>query len=108
MPVVAERMNSAPKVVFSRTLDRADWNNTRLVKDDPVQARAYRVLLERLHNRVPRPDASLTPEQQQAADTLAATMYHDDFHDRPLPDSEIESAETATRNLLAMDTPDCR
>lgn len=79
-----------------------------LVKDDPVQARAYRVLLERLHNRVPRPDASLTPEQQQAADTLAATMYHDDFHDRPLPDSEIESAETATRNLLAMDTPDCR
>jgi dihydrofolate reductase len=34
MPVVAGRMNSAPKVVFSRTLDRASWNNTRLVKDD--------------------------------------------------------------------------
>lgn len=28
---VAEFMNSVPKVVFSRTLDRADWNNTRLV-----------------------------------------------------------------------------
>jgi dihydrofolate reductase len=31
-PEVAERMNSAPKVVFSRTLDRATWNNTKLVK----------------------------------------------------------------------------
>src|SRR5262245_15882666 len=34
MPVVAQRMNSAPKIVFSRTLDQATWNNTRLVKDD--------------------------------------------------------------------------
>lgn len=34
MPVVAERMNSLQKVVFSRTLDRASWNNTRLVKSD--------------------------------------------------------------------------
>ena len=34
MPVVAERMNNLPKVVFSRTLDTASWNNTRLVKDD--------------------------------------------------------------------------
>lgn len=33
-PVVAERMNSAPKVVFSRTLDSASWNNTRLVKEN--------------------------------------------------------------------------
>ena len=31
-PVVAERMNKLPKVVFSRTLDRALWSNTRLVK----------------------------------------------------------------------------
>jgi dihydrofolate reductase len=31
-PEVAERMNSAPKVVFSRTLDKATWNNTKLVK----------------------------------------------------------------------------
>jgi len=34
--VVAERMNSLPKVVFSRTLKEASWNNTRLVKDDMV------------------------------------------------------------------------
>ena len=33
-PVVAARMNSMPKVVFSRTLDAASWQNTRLVKDD--------------------------------------------------------------------------
>lgn len=33
-PIVAERMNSRPKVVFSRTLDKASWNNTKLVKDN--------------------------------------------------------------------------
>jgi dihydrofolate reductase len=30
----ADIMNSIPKVVFSRTLTKAGWNNTRLVKDD--------------------------------------------------------------------------
>jgi dihydrofolate reductase len=35
-PVLAERMNRHPKVVFSRTLDRAQWSNTRLLKGDPV------------------------------------------------------------------------
>jgi dihydrofolate reductase len=38
MPVVAERMNSAPKVVFSRTLAKAEWNNTRLIKSDIADA----------------------------------------------------------------------
>lgn len=33
---IAEFMNSVPKVVFSRTLAKADWNNTRLVRDDPA------------------------------------------------------------------------
>jgi dihydrofolate reductase len=33
-PIVAERMNALPKVVFSRTLKKATWNNTRVVKDD--------------------------------------------------------------------------
>jgi dihydrofolate reductase len=37
-PIVAERMNSLPKVVFSRTLDRASWNNTKLVKGDLAAA----------------------------------------------------------------------
>ncbi|MGB7761430.1 MAG: dihydrofolate reductase family protein [Bryobacteraceae bacterium] len=31
-PIVAEGMNQMPKAVFSRTLDQASWNNTRLVK----------------------------------------------------------------------------
>lgn len=34
LPAVADRMNKLPKVVFSRTLDKATWNNTRLVKGD--------------------------------------------------------------------------
>jgi dihydrofolate reductase len=35
-PVVAAGMNKSEKIVFSRTLDKADWNNTRLVKDDMI------------------------------------------------------------------------
>lgn len=35
-PLVAATMNRLPKVVFSRTLERADWENTRLVKSDPA------------------------------------------------------------------------
>ena len=34
LPVVAERMNNAHKVVFSRTLNKPTWNNTKLVKGD--------------------------------------------------------------------------
>lgn len=34
LPSVAEAMNRLPKVVFSRTLERAEWNNTRLFRDD--------------------------------------------------------------------------
>jgi dihydrofolate reductase len=34
MPAVAAGMNNMPKVVFSRTLDHASWNNTTLVKGD--------------------------------------------------------------------------
>jgi dihydrofolate reductase len=36
MPVVAEGMNNLPKVVFSKTLAQASWNNTTLVKGDPA------------------------------------------------------------------------
>lgn len=31
-PIVADQMNNLPKIVFSRTLDKASWKNTRLVK----------------------------------------------------------------------------
>jgi dihydrofolate reductase len=33
-PVVAERMNALPKVVFSRTMAQPSWSNTRLLKGD--------------------------------------------------------------------------
>ena len=33
-PVVADGMNSLPKVVFSRTLAKAAWNNTQVIKGD--------------------------------------------------------------------------
>jgi dihydrofolate reductase len=33
-PIVAEKMNTIPKVVFSTTLDTVDWANTRLVRGD--------------------------------------------------------------------------
>jgi dihydrofolate reductase len=36
-PAVAKRMNEMPKIVFSRTLDKASWNNTRLIKGDLVR-----------------------------------------------------------------------
>jgi dihydrofolate reductase len=35
-PAVAKGMNSMAKVVFSKTLDHASWNNTRLIKGDLV------------------------------------------------------------------------
>jgi len=34
LPEVATAMNKAEKIVFSRRMDKAAWNNTRLVKDD--------------------------------------------------------------------------
>jgi dihydrofolate reductase len=33
-PRVAAKMNTLPKLVVSRTLDRADWANTRILRDD--------------------------------------------------------------------------
>jgi dihydrofolate reductase len=35
-PAVAKGMNGMPKVVFSRTLDKATWNNTKVVNADIV------------------------------------------------------------------------
>jgi dihydrofolate reductase len=33
-PVVAKGMNEMPKIVFSRTLDKVSWSNTKLIKGD--------------------------------------------------------------------------
>jgi len=36
-PIVAGKMNSLPKFVFSKTLVKADWNNTQLIKGDAIE-----------------------------------------------------------------------
>jgi dihydrofolate reductase len=33
-PIIADKMNTIPKFVFSKTLDKVDWNNSRLVKEN--------------------------------------------------------------------------
>jgi dihydrofolate reductase len=37
-PIVAEGMNRMPKIVFSRTMDKAAWSNTQVVKNDIASA----------------------------------------------------------------------
>jgi dihydrofolate reductase len=37
-PKVAEGMNKSEKIVFSKTLKKADWQNTRLINDDMIEA----------------------------------------------------------------------
>jgi dihydrofolate reductase len=36
-PIVAKGMNNTDKIVFSRTLKKVDWNNTRLMKGNIVE-----------------------------------------------------------------------
>jgi len=36
-PIIAGKMNQTAKVVFSRTLDRVEWANSRLVKEKAAQ-----------------------------------------------------------------------
>jgi dihydrofolate reductase len=31
---IADKMNNLPKIVFSKTLQQVEWNNSRLVKDN--------------------------------------------------------------------------
>jgi dihydrofolate reductase len=37
-PVIAGKMNALPKIVFSKTLDHVDWENSILIKDDIATA----------------------------------------------------------------------
>jgi dihydrofolate reductase len=32
-PIITDKMNNLPKVVFSRTLEKANWKNTKLVRE---------------------------------------------------------------------------
>ena len=36
-PATAEQMNSLPKIVFSNTLEKAEWGNTRLVRGNAAE-----------------------------------------------------------------------
>src|SRR5574338_224425 len=36
-PIVADLMNRLSKIVFSRTLESVDWNNTRLIRENAQQ-----------------------------------------------------------------------
>jgi len=38
---IADKMNTLPKIVFSKTLEEVDWENTRLVKENVVEAIAH-------------------------------------------------------------------
>jgi dihydrofolate reductase len=37
-PVVAAKMNDLPKIVFSKTLDKVEWENSTLIKDNLKEA----------------------------------------------------------------------
>jgi dihydrofolate reductase len=37
-PLIADRMNSIRKIVYSSTLDTADWSSTTLVRDDAAES----------------------------------------------------------------------
>jgi dihydrofolate reductase len=37
-PVITERMNNLPKIVFSRTLKSPEWNNSRVVSENIAEA----------------------------------------------------------------------
>ena len=37
-PAVADGMNKSEKIVFSRTLKKADWKNTRIISDNMIEA----------------------------------------------------------------------
>ena len=36
-PIVADKMNRLPKIVFSKTLSSVEWQNTRLVKENVAE-----------------------------------------------------------------------
>ena len=62
---VAEQMNDLPKVVFSRTLDKATWKNTRLIKGD-IEAEVGRMKKEGGRDMVLMGSGSIVSQLTQA------------------------------------------
>jgi dihydrofolate reductase len=71
-PVLAERMNRLPKVVFSRTMDKASWNNTKLVKGE-LAAEVRKMKQESGEGMVVLGSGSIVSQ-------LAASGLIDEFH----------------------------
>jgi dihydrofolate reductase len=72
VPDVAKGMNASTKVVFSRSMDRATWNNTRLVQDD-VEGTVRRLKQEEGPGLVVLGSASIV---RQLARTDLVDAYH--------------------------------
>ncbi|MDD4971248.1 MAG: dihydrofolate reductase family protein [Paludibacter sp.] len=36
-PVIANKMNTLPKIVFSKTMEKPEWENTKLIKENIIQ-----------------------------------------------------------------------
>ena len=36
-PIITQKMNTLPKIVFSKTLEQAEWQNTKVIKDNFVE-----------------------------------------------------------------------
>jgi dihydrofolate reductase len=72
MPAVAEGMNKLQKIVFSRTLDKADWANTTVINTDmPAAVRKLK--------REPGPDMVILGSGSIVAQ-LAQEGLVDEFH----------------------------
>ena len=69
MPQVAKGMNAAPKYVFSRTMKKAEWENTTVLNGDPAQEIAR---LKRDQNMTILGSGSITAQ-------LAASDLIDDY-----------------------------
>jgi dihydrofolate reductase len=65
MPAMAKRMNEYQKVVFSRTLQQASWNNTQLVKDG-LEAEIRKMKMEPGENLLIFGSGSLVTQLTQA------------------------------------------
>ncbi len=76
VPVVAEWMNNAPKVVFSRTLEKASWNNTRLVKGSmAVELRRIDALFAIAGSPVVAINRALAVAEMHGAGTALEAMH---------------------------------
>ncbi len=71
-PIVAERMNSLPKIVCSRTLNQASWNNTRLLRGDAAT-------LVRALKREDGPDVAILGSGKLVSSLTSAGLI-DEFH----------------------------